>query len=297
MKSPLKYVLELFIINHFFMNAKAGDTAGIKIDSLVYSAKQHQLNFFIVSKPKKGKFDLASRFNIVRTRIRGFFWRKKFVSIVAANAEQMSSKVLYRLNKANASIRTLWFDSHGIYRRGHSLFQIGTDEFNFQNINDTIYTGPFWSLSSFCDPNTRVIIGSCYGGATFKRASLDSDDTLRMNGDSLMMGLAGIFKNSTVYGSESWVMTKPGLFKKTAAAAGYPLRRIFRDVVYRPVWEKVGVWNAYSTITKQLVQADTPTMDHLGNISFLRNPYSSRKTLKKKVAKNIKKLQPGLLKT
>jgi hypothetical protein len=257
---------------------------------------KRQLNFFIISKPKKGKIDLASRFNIIRTKVRGFFLKNRFVSIVAGSAEDMNEKVQYRLNKSNASIGTLWFDSHGIYKKGHSLFLIGKDEFNYQSVRDPNYSKPFERLAPYCTDKTSIVIGSCYGGATFKRASLYSPDTLRMNGDSLMMGLAADFKNATVYASESWVMTRPGLFKKRASVAGYPLRKLFRDVVYRPAWENVGLWNEYSTSVQKLMHIPPVTMDKYGDILICQNYYTSKGKVKRMIDKKMRKLHPGLLK-
>ena len=284
---------KLIIITSFLFLAVYGNGTDSTNNQTV---QKRQLNFFIISKPKKGKIDLASRFNIVRTKVRGFFLKKRFVSIVAGSAEEMNVKVQRRLNKYNASIGTLWFDSHGIYKKGHSLFLIGKDEFNYKSVRDTNYAKPFEQLAPYCTDKTSVVIGSCYGGATFKRASLYSADTLRMNGDSLMMGLAADFKNATVYASESWVMTKPGLFKKRASVAGYPLRKLFRDVVYRPAWENVGLWNEYSTRIQKLLHIPPVTMDKFGDILICQNYYTSKGKVKRKIARKMRKLHPGLLK-
>src|ERR1700730_17593164 len=59
-------------------------------------SQKQKLNFFIVSKRHKGKLDLASRFNIFRTKLKSLFRRKKFVSIIATNAQQASAKIQYR---------------------------------------------------------------------------------------------------------------------------------------------------------------------------------------------------------
>jgi len=86
------------------------------------NSQKNKLNFFIVSKRHKGKLDLASRFNVIRTKLKSLFRKKKFVSIVASNAWQASSKIQYRLKKYNARIGTLWFDSHGMYKKGIPCF-------------------------------------------------------------------------------------------------------------------------------------------------------------------------------
>jgi hypothetical protein len=263
-------------------------------DSTATMPLNKKINFFIISKPQK-KFDPATRFNIVRTKIRDLFHKNRFTSIVAASAQKMSSKVERRLVKHKATIGTLWLDSHGMYIKG-SIFRIGSDEFNYTSVKDTAVTKTLGRLQPFCTSESNIVIGSCYGGATFKKSSPLSKDTLYMRGDSLIIGLASIFKTASVYGSESWVMTKPGLFKKKSAVAGFPLRKIFRDVVYRPAWEHIGIWNHYSTGTKKIKQIPPPTLDKKGNLSIKLHPYLDKKKRNKKVAKKIQKLEPGLLK-
>ena len=257
-------------------------------------SKRKPLNFFVVSKPKKGKLDPASRFNILRTGIRSLF-HKKFVSIVATDAAQMSAKVRRKLKRHHANIGTIWFDSHGLYKSGHALFYVGHDEFSYKNINDSNQTQALQELVPFCTTGTKVVIGSCYGGATFNRKANTSSDSMRMNGDSLMIGLSATLHGVTVYGSESWVMTKPGLFRKKNAVAGFPTRKIFRDIIYRPAWQHVGVWNVYAP-GSQFRQIPPVTMDKHGNVLVKPFPYLSKDKFKKKVANKMSKLQPGLLK-
>ena len=177
----------------------------------VSSIEQKQkLNFFVVSKRKKGKLDPATSFNILRTKIKSLWRPKNFVAIIAGDAEQASAKIIHRLKKYNANIGTVWFDSHGSYKKGYSLFYIGHDEVSFKKLKDYSFTNPFDSLTPYATNETRLVIGSCYGGATYHRSSIDYRDTMRMNGDSLMMALAKFFPQAKIYGSESWVMTKPG---------------------------------------------------------------------------------------
>jgi hypothetical protein len=258
--------------------------------------KKHQLNFFIISKPKKGKIDLASRFNIVRAGIRSFFHRKKFIALVAGSAEEMIVRVRKRLQKRNALIGTIWFDSHGIYKKGYSVFFIGKDEFNYRNIRDPGHVKAFRILKSFCHKETNVVIGSCYGGATYKRISFYSLDSTSMNGDSLIIGLAEILDQATVYGSEGWVMTKPGLFREGGAVEGFPMRRLFRDIVYRPVWEHVSIWNSYSNGMQHLNQVPPVTLDKFGNLHLRNRTYLSEHKARKKVNRKMKRLAPDLYK-
>jgi hypothetical protein len=258
--------------------------------------KQKKLNFFIISKRKKGKLDLATRFNVLRSKIKSTMRPEKFVAIVAENAEVMSAKVRYRLEKYNATMGTIWFDSHGIYKKGHSLFQVGSTEVSFKTLKDSSVTKPFGELSAFATEETKLVIGSCYGGATYERSSIDYRDTTRMNGDSLMIGLGKIIKHGVVYGSESWVMTKPGLFKRKAAVGGAPGRKLFRDLCYEPVWRKVGVWNQYNVSNSAFQSVNPVALDPDGNLVIRGESFIVEKKFKKELDKKLSKLEADLYK-
>ena len=208
----------------------------------------------------------------------------------------MCEKVNYRLRKYNARIGTIWFDSHGMYKKGYSLFFIGKDEYSYNTLKDSATFATLLPLAPYSDHNTKVIIGSCYGGATYHRASIDYKDTSRMNGDSLMKAIGRIFSHSSVYACESWVMTKPGLFLKREAVAGFPGRKLFRDICYRPAWENAGKWNSYSAINDRLIAINPVTLDMYGNAIIRSNPYSEKEEVKKDIGKNLEKLEPGLYK-
>src|SRR5687767_11576110 len=87
-----------------------------------FNDEKRKMNFFIISKPKKGKIDLASRFNIMRGKVKGLFRRKVFVAIVARDTKRASIKVQRNFNKYNGLIGTLWFDSHEMYKKGIPCF-------------------------------------------------------------------------------------------------------------------------------------------------------------------------------
>ncbi len=260
------------------------------------TVKTKHLNFFIVSKRKKGKLDPASRFDVLRAKTKSFFRPKRFAAIVAKDASQMAAKVLYHLRKYNAMIGTIWFDSHGMYKKGYSLFFIGHDEYNYQNISDTFSNVPFKMLAPYSDFQTKLIIGSCYGGATYYRASIDYKDTTRMNGDSLMIRMGKIFNRARIYGCESWVMSRPGLFLKKPAVAGCPGRKLFRDVCYRPAWENMSTWNEYNAVSNSFNRTGPVSLDMYGNLVLRNSSYTSKKEVKREIAKNIQKLKPGLYK-
>jgi hypothetical protein len=259
--------------------------------------KKQKLNFFIVSKRKKGKLDPATRFNVLRTKIKSVTRPKKFVAIIASDAEQASEKIRTRLEKYNATIGTIWFDSHGAYKRGYSLFFIGHSEISFKKINDPLTTIAFSSLTSYTNYDTKLVIASCYGGATYRRSSIDYRDTTRMNGDSLMMALGKFFPQAKIYGGESWVMTKPGIFNdKGVAVAGFPKRKLFHDVCYRPAWENIGKWNEYNAATGTLTQINSVTLDSYGNLELIRWSFNEKPATQKDIQKNILKLEADLFK-
>ena len=264
----------------------------------ISSTEQKQkLNFFVVSKRKKGKLDPATSFNVLRTKIKSLWRPKNFVAIIAADADQASAKILHRLKKYNANIGTVWFDSHGLYKKGYSLFYIGHDEISFKKLKDSSFTNPFDSLTPYATNETRLVIGSCYGGATYHRSSIDYRDTTRMNGDSLMIALAKFFPQAKIYGSESWVMTKPGIFNdKGVAVAGFPKRKLFHDVCYRPAWENVGKWNEYNAATGTLTQINSVTLDSYGNLEVIRRSFNEKPATQKDIQKNILKLEADLFK-
>lgn len=262
----------------------------------ISDAEKKHLNFFIVTKRTKGKLDLATRFNVLRAKLKGLLRKKEFIAVVARNASRMSTRVEHHLKKHNAQIGTIWFDSHGQYKKGYSLFFIGTDEYSYKTLNDSAISKPLEQLAPYSDNKTKFIIGSCYGGATYKRPSIDYKDTTRMNGDSLMIAIGKIFKQANIYGSESWVMTKPGLFRKKAAVGGYPGRKLFRDYCYQPAWENVGKWNFYDAGNNEFKSSNPIAMDKFGNIVIRGESYVQEKELKKDLLKNLQSLETGLYK-
>lgn len=259
------------------------------------ATQKKKMNFFIISKPTK-VFDPASRFNIIRAKLKSLFRHKDFVCIVAGSTEEMSRKVRYRLRKYNAEIGSIWFDSHGSYKKGYSFFTVGNDEISFKNVSDTAMNKGFQELAHFCTEQTRVGIGSCYGGATYSRPGSDQLPHSKMNGDSLMIGMGKLFPMASIYASQSWVMTKPGLFKKRPAMEGFPLRRKFRDVIFEPVWKNVGSWNRYTAADSLLKPVTGVVLDKKGNIWEGYESYLSKKKATKRLVAKMRKLKPALLK-
>jgi len=259
--------------------------------------KKQKLNFFILSKRKKGKLDPATRFNVLRTKVKSFLRPKKFVAIVAEDAAHASSKIITRLEIYNASIGTIWFDSHGSYKKGYSLFYIGHDEVNSRKLKDSSFASSFSTLTPYTTGDTKLVIGACYGGATYQRSSIDYKDTTRMDGDSLMMAFGKFFPQAKIYGSESWVMTKPGIFNdNSASVAGFPKRKLYRDACYRPAWENVGKWNEYNAATGTLTHINSISLDSYGNLSLVSWSYNGKPETQKDIHKNISRLEFDLFK-
>ena len=257
-------------------------------------AKAKKLNIFVISKRHKGKLDLATRYNVFRTKVKAFFRPNHFVSIVAKNETQACNAIISQLDKRQANIGTIWFDSHGEYIKGYSLFTIGKDEINFQSLKNPTINAPLKKLAAYANRDTRVVIGSCYGGATYRRSSIDYKDTTRMNGDSLMFEMGNIFNRSTIYASESWVMTSPGLFMERGSVAGYPGRNLFHDLCYRPAWENIGKWNEYKPAEKTFRSVNPVTLDKYGNLKLRIWSYDGHTDVNKAISTNLAKLGPGL---
>ena len=297
---PTVFLLTLFLTTLVWNSSMAQmdniPTSFENDDETVSATTKKHLNFFIVSKRKKGKIDLATRFDVLRSKIKSFLCGKKFVAIVVNDTKQMSEKVQYRLKKFNAFIGTIWFDSHGKFSRGYSNFSIGLNEYNYKNLKDPDTIQYLKQLAALSDKQTKVVIGSCYAGATYYRTTPDYKDTTRMNGDSLMMDMGKIFDHAVIYASESWVMTKPGLFWKTSSVTGTPIRKRFKDILYRPAWESIGKWNEYNSSTQQFQHVNPVTLDKHGNMCVRSHSYTGKKKTKKKILRSLQKLQPGLYK-
>ena len=142
-----------------------------------------------------------------------------------------------------------------------------------------------------CDANTKVGIGSCYGGATFNFPGSATAPAGRMNGDSLMIGMGKIFFGSTIFGSESWVMIKPGMYNNNFGFAGYPLGKRYRTTYWQPVWERLGKWNRYSTSSGIFEAINTAALDNEGAINVRFRNYQQLKKGKKAVEKNLERLE------
>lgn len=292
----LAYLIVVFLLafsNHLCAQT---DCAPQGPDNTIKKTSTRRVNFYVVNKPKT--VDLFSRLVVLRARKRGMTRRDKFIVIVATSAKEARDKMEDHLQKKNAMIGSLWFDTHGHYANGYSSFILGKDEFSYKTINDTTKMRDLRALGSYCDEYTRVAIGSCYSGATYEKPAHNGKPASRMNGDSLMIGLANLLPTATVYGTEGWVMTKPGIFQQHSyALAGYPLQKRFKDEVYKPVWEHMGIWHSYSTVSKKFEVTNTLSLTRMGSIRVKEVTYLDKEKSKQRLEKNLAKLRPGLLKS
>lgn len=281
--------------NNLFLSNEPDSVQLTRQETELGKTSIRRVNFYVVNKPKT--LDLFSRLVVLRARKKGMTRRDKFIVIVARSAKEARDKMEDHLQDKNAMIGSLWFDTHGRYANGYSSFILGKDEFSYKTIIDTVKMKDVCALAQYCDEYTRVAIGSCYGGATYEKPAHNGKPASRMNGDSLMIGLANLLPNATIYGTEGWVMTKPGIFHKHSyALAGYPLQKRFKDEVYRPVWEHMGIWHSYSTITKRFEIVNTLSLTRMGSIHVKEVTYLDKEKSKQRLEKNLGKLRPGLLK-
>lgn len=273
-----------------------GENAAALSEVTTRKASPRRINFYVVNKPKT--LDFFSRLVIWRARKKGMSRHDKFIVLVVRSSEEVKNKMLDYLQKKKAFIGSLWFDTHGRYANGYSSFILGKDEFSYKTISDTGHTRYLSALAPYCDEYTKVAIGSCYSGATYEKPAHNGKPPARMNGDLLIIGLANVLPTATIYGTEGWVMTKPGVFKRHSyALAGYPLQKRFKDEVYRPVWEHMGIWHSYSTCTHKFETVNTLSLTRMGSIHVKAVSYLEKEKAKKKLAKNLKKIRAGLMKT
>jgi hypothetical protein len=255
---------------------------------------EKRLNFYVITKEKRKKIDYTTLTVFIRAYIRAFFDRKKMYIIVAKSSGDAARQIAGIVQCKGMLIDNIWFDSHGHYKNRHSSFRIGKDIFTYKNINDTGYTKYLDYISRYCDSKTKIALGACYAGADFYFPATDSTPACRMNGDSLMMGLGNIFRGSNIYASESWVMAKPGIFANKYGFAGYPLTKRSLDIIFKPVWERIGKWRSYNSSTGTLQNIGTVSMSRAGNINVLMKDYNQMCKTRKVIAKKLNKLQPGL---
>ena len=252
--------------------------------------KQCRMNIYIISKDTKKEI---LPFTVkVRAVFKSLFSKKRMRVIVSSKSEFAAAKIDRLLKKHHAIIGNLWFDSHGLYKNGFSSFTIGTDNFNYKNITDSTHTAFLQQIARHTDEHTKIGIGSCYGGATFIHPGSATVKSGPMKGDSLMIGMGKIFNGSTIYASGGWVMMKPGIFSDNFGFAGYPLGKKYRTQYWRPVWDHLGEWYAYSTQEGFIKTVNTVALSRLGEIKVRERNYLSLNKAIRKQEKALATIQP-----
>jgi hypothetical protein len=173
------------------------------------------------------------------------------------------------------------------------LFEIGKEEFNYESIRDSSFTVYLKKLAVFCDSETRIGIGSCYGGSTRILPAVENFPGQRMNGDSLMIGVSHLLNNATVYACESFVLTPPGIFTDSYKLSGSPGRKKFEDSLYLPIWETLGEWNCYKGYTREFFRVNTVSLSFDGSIYCKKKNYLASGRHRRKQQRKLMKLKRG----
>ena len=268
-----------------------------KIDSssnigVAIARRYSRVNVFVFS--HHNKFNLANFSIKMSAEFTELFKKKKFRVIVIRSTKELPGAINKIIDSSKQRIGTLWFDSHGFYKGGHSLFEAGSDTFYCKNIFDSAHTRYLYQVSKFCDQSSNIAIGSCYGGATYTRPGTNYLLASDMHGDSLMIGMGNIFARSTIYASESWVMNKPFLFGRKWGLAGYRIEGKIWDEIYRPVWEHLGVWKVYDPQSKQMQEINTIYLSSSGEIRINEITYQETSKGKRELKRHIEKLEPNV---
>ncbi|MDQ6755445.1 MAG: hypothetical protein M3004_00765, partial [Bacteroidota bacterium] len=189
------HLLFFFIFSVIYFNAfsakKCFNDTVVKQTSIVYPAKK-EINIYIISKDKY--FDFTNRIILWQAKLAAMFHSKKLKIILATSTTDAEKKITALVNKHHYSIDNIWFDSHGKYRKGYASFMIGNDEYEYKNISDSTYNTALKKIASYCNENTKVGIGACYAAADYTFPVLKNGKFENMHGDSLLKGIANIFK-------------------------------------------------------------------------------------------------------
>jgi hypothetical protein len=246
----------------------------------------------IVLSNKAARLDAA----LMSTQIQGWwnqlFHRKKMRFMVVKTIEEAVERITHLMEKENAVIDNIWFDSHGHMGRRLSLLEIGDVELNYETVREPWFTEKISAIGKYCDSNSKVVLGSCYSAAEYMSGGIDSFPARKMNGVMMMEGAGALFNQATIYGSVSWITTKPGFFNARYATAGHPWAKKFKDPKFRPVWDSLGIWKTYS-VKQGIRLCNTVSMDHSGNVIVQEKAFLDIPKNRKKQQKMIRKLKEG----
>lgn len=283
--------LKSFYLLLFFVFA-TGETTGAQEVRDNSVRPPRRINFIVSPRQKKidgAPLSFQIQTLLMQVQLQAVLVRKikksDFFVIVPGSSKEMADIICRILKRRKAMIGNIWFDSHGHFQRRRSLFEIGEEEFSWLTIRDSAATVYLKKLAVYCDTNTSVGIGSCYGGATYTLPAVEIFPAKRMNGDSLMIGVSDLLNHATVYACESFVMTGLGIMHASYSMAGCPGRKKFKDPIYAPVWEKLGEWNCYSGKEGKFKEPVTVSLNQDGSIYVKGKNYLAIEKNKKKLSK------------
>lgn len=251
-----------------------------------------RVNLYIFS--RSPKFNLATFIIRNATRFQRLFNSRKMEMITIRNAAELNEELESKMGKHGGNmIGTLWLDSHGVYKKGKSLFILGRDTIDHRDLRNEEILGNLLALKPYCDTGTKIVLGACYAGASYSRPLSQWMPASRMDGDSLIIAMGSIFPQSRIYATESWIMTSPLLFGHSWALAGHPLEGKFWDEIYRPVWKGMGNWYLYSGQSGQIVQVNTIYLDRHGALKLNEKNWLDARNHRRKMESNLEKLAPN----
>jgi|GEM_PF-669224 len=254
--------------------------------------RSKRLNVFVFSKEKKSTLaGFSIRTNAWFARL----FNKRLKAITISRPEDLPVKMKELMDRhPGYRIGNLWFDSHGSYRAGYSLFLMGFDTVDHRRVDSPRIRAALDSVSRYCDEQSFVTIGSCYASADYTRPANQYLPSTPMNGDSLMLAVSRSFPNTPILGSESWVMTKPFMFGSRTGINGFPFAKHFRDTIFRPVWERLGQWKQLSPGGTSPEPVRSVSLSGGGDIRFNERDYLDKERARRKQKKHLSNLEPDL---
>lgn len=253
--------------------------------------QQQRINIYVFDNPHKKK--LFSQTVYWRAKWHAMWSKGKMYAFRATTPEDAANRIETLLKERNAMIGHLYFDSHGYYYNRLSAFQYGGKRITYLTIKADSLRKPLERIAAYCDSGSKVTLGACFTAATYDFPDKDTLKGRRMNGDSLLLTLGGIFNRSTIYGSQSWVMESPGLWSGGYKLAGGPGQRIYKDVLFKPAWETLGRWTKFNPKTGRLEECNPVAMNKKGDAWEKEKPFQSFEWVQQKIRKTLPKLKPN----
>jgi hypothetical protein len=253
-----------------------------------------RVNIFIYDNPPKK--NIFSQTVWWRARWHSFFSKGKMVAFRGKTPEATAQFIEKYISKHNVIPGLIWFDSHGYYYNRQATFYIGQSMINHVTINDPYLQIQLKRIAACCDGKTRIALGACFSAATFYFPDKDTLPGRKMNGDSLLLALGNIFTQNTIYGCQSWVMENPGIWHNKYRLAGVPSLKKYKDEIFKPAWEKIGIWSKYNPLDSRIEACNTIALDNSGFLFEKSNNFQHFHWVQSKKKKNLKHLKPNLYK-